>query len=180
MKQVAVHSAAVLKVPAGKGVPVKLEYKYAGEQINIEDFTDTHYVQSMTAFQLPSSAVVKSFKLEKPFVLNTKNEWKGFNFDYHITVEKKKTAMIIYHINLRVDKKSFVARVRFGTKFNKKSLTSFDTLDFAHCHGYVIKVLKEGEYTIDIDYKSSADNTFSPENTELDGEVVSMQVILLD
>jgi hypothetical protein len=180
VNEVGIHSGIVVKVQPGTTI-AKLEYKYPeGDNVSINEFSDTRFVQSMNAFQLPETAEVANYKLEKTLSLDTSNEWKGFELGANISLSKKKTILILYSINLKVDKASFAARVRFDTKFNKKSTVSNSGLDYTHAQGYVVKVLKAGKYTIDIDFKSDAKTTYDPQNSELDGQMVSLQVIQLD
>jgi hypothetical protein len=176
---IGVHSGIVLQVPPGS-TNLALEYKYDGEAVELNDFTDAHYIQSITAFQLPANTEVKNFKLDKPYVLDTSKEWKGFELDGEIQLLKKKTVLILYNINLKVDNAIFAARVRIGNKYNKKSIFTVSGQTFANAQGYVVKVLKPGKYTFDIDFKSNSQNIFDPANSELDGQVVSMQLVLLE
>lgn len=174
------HSAMAIKVQPGPTL-IAVDYKYNGGAVLLQDFTDPHYGQSITAIQLPDNTEVKDFKLDKPAVMNTNGEWKGFELEATIELKKKQTLLIIYNINLKVGAEAnFSARIRVDTKYNKKSVFTSADSEFATATGYVVKVMKPGKYNFDIDYKSTSQNTFNPETTELDGQVVHMQIILLD
>jgi len=173
------HSGIVLRVKPGN-TSVGVEYRYTGDQVQLQDFTDPHFVQSITAFQLPDSTQLKHFKLNNPTTLESAGEWKSFGLDASIELTKKQTVLIIYNINLKVDGATFLARVRMDSKYNKKSVFGSTGQVFATGQGYVVKVMKPGKYNFDIDYKSNAKNVFDPSNSELDGQVVHMQIILFN
>lgn len=173
------HAGAVISIKSGS-VSIGLEYRYNGESLSLQDFTDAHYVQSITAFALPKSTEVHNFKLKQTSQLNSNGEWKSFNLGANININKKKTVFFIYNINLKVDKANFAARIRMDSKYNKKSVFSANGLTFANAQGYVAKVLKPGSYNFDIDYKSDSQNTFEPSNSELDGQLVTLQIVLFD
>ena len=70
---------------------------------------------------------------------------------------------------------------KFNTnRYNKKSIYTVNGQNFANAQGYVVLVMKEGQYNFDIDFKSDSENTFNPDNSELDGQIVNLQVVLLD
>jgi hypothetical protein len=173
------HTGLVVQIQPG-ATNLSLEYKYDGDSVQLQDFTDNHYVQSITAFQLPESAEVKNYKLDKPYVLNTNGEWKGMDLEAEVEIKKRKTILILYNINLKVDNASFTSRIRIENKYNKKSIFTVAGQAFANAQGYVVKVLKPGKYNFDIDFKSNAQSTFDPANSELDGQIVNMQIVLLD
>ncbi len=173
------HAGVVVSVKPGS-VPIGLDYKYNGSSVLLQDFTDAHYVQSMTAFALPKSTEVHNFKLDKPFQLTTNGEWKSFDLGASLELTKKKTVFFIYNINLKVDNANFAARIRIDAKYNRKSVFTTNGQNFANAQGYVVKVMKPGKYNFDIDFKSDAKNTFDPSNSELDGQIVSLQLVLFD
>lgn len=173
------HTGVVVQIQPGN-TNLNLEYKYNGDSVQLQDFTDNHYVQSITAFQLPESAEVKNYKLDKPYVLNTDGEWKSMDLEAEVLLKKKKTILILYNINLKVDKATFTSRIRIENKYNKKSIFTVSGQEFANAQGYVVKVLKPGKYNLDIDFKSNSQSTFDPSNSELDGQIVNMQIVILD
>lgn len=178
-KQTTLHSALVYKLQQGNH-SVKLDYKYDGDKFTVDNFSDARYTQSIVAFKLPEQPIVNSYKLEKTFALDTKNEWKSFDLDAVLNINKKKTVLIIYSINLKVDNANFAARIRIDSRFNKKSTISNSGMAYTHCLGYVVKVLNPGKYTFDIDFKSNSSTIFNPENVELSGEIVNLQIIQLN
>jgi hypothetical protein len=176
---IGLHSGIVIKIQPGTSL-VSAEYKYDGDSLTIQDFTDSRYSQSFTAFELPENTVVKNYKISKPVVLNTNGEWRGMGFDANLELSKKQTVLILYNINLRVDDAYFSARVRVDTVFKKKSTFAISDQTFAFGQGYVASIMKPGKYNLDIDFKSNSKNTFNPETVEVDGQVANMQIILLD
>jgi hypothetical protein len=173
------HAGVVVNVKSGS-VPIFMEYKYNGDSILLQDFTDAHYIQSITAFALPKSTEVHNYKLDKPFQLLTNGEWRGFELGASLELKKKKTVLFIYNINIKVDNANFAARIRVDSKYNRKSVFTTNGQNFANAQGYVVKVMKPGKYNFDIDFKSDAQNTFDPSNSELDGQIVSLQIVLFD
>jgi hypothetical protein len=173
------HAGVVVSVKQGS-VPIFLEYKYNGDSILLQDFTDAHYIQSITAFALPKSTEVHNYKLDKPFQLATNGEWKSFDLSASLELAKKKTVLFIYNINIKVDNANFAARIRIGSKYNRKSVFTTNGQTFANAQGYVVRVMKPGKYNFDMDFKSDAQNTFDPSNSELDGQIVSLQIVLFD
>jgi len=177
--EIGVHNGKVFSLPNGDN-KVEVEYKYNGKSIAIEDTTNNKFVQSIYAFEFPEGTVVHNFKLEKPLTLNTNGDWKPMGIDGKFNLGSKKTALIIYHLNIMTKKKLFKARVRINNKFNKKSVILTEGLEYAYAQAYVLKVLKPGSYSLDIEYSSFAQNTFTPELAEVNNESVFMQVVLLD
>ena len=76
--------------------------------------------------------------------------------------------------------KLFKSRVRINNSYNKKSIIITEGLKYGYAHAYVAKVLKPGKYSLDLEYFSDSTNTFSPELSEINGESIYIQVILLD
>ncbi len=72
----------------------------------------------MVAFQLPESARVLTAKTEKPVPLQTNGEWKSLNCKFKLIVDKEKTVLIMYHLNVKVDNHQFSVRLRVNQKFN--------------------------------------------------------------
>ena len=177
--EIGVHNGKVFSLQGGDN-KVELEYKYSGESISIADTTNNKFVQSIYAFEFPEGTIVHNFTLEKPLTLNTNNDWKPMGIEGKFNIGAKKTALIIYHVNIMTKKKLFKARVRINNKFNKKSVILTEGLEYAYAQAYVVKVLKPGSYTLDIEYNSQAVNTFTPELAEVNDESVYMQVVLLD
>jgi hypothetical protein len=177
--EIGVHNGKVFALPSGDN-KVELEYKYNGESISIADTTNNKFVQSMYAFEFPEGTVVHTFKLEKPLTLNTNGDWRPMGIDAKFNLGKKKTALIIYHINIVTKQKLFKARVRMNNKFNKKSVILTEGLDYSYAQAYVVKVLKAGSYTLDLEYNSLAPNTFTAELAEVNNESVFVQVVLMD
>jgi len=181
-KIVGIHAAIVVKSNKTNN-NISVQYKYDGDQkVEIKDFTDNRFSQAITAFELPKSTEVHNFKVNSSKNLNTNGEWKSLYLDATIELKKLKTVLIIYNFNVNVDNKYFAARVRINQKFNKKSVFASKETKYACGQGYVPIVLQPGRYTIDIDYNSNSDNTFNPTSREEDlaGEVISMQIVLLD
>lgn len=177
--EVGVHNGNVFALQPGDN-KVEIEYKYTGESIALTDVTDNKYTQSIYAFELPDDAVINMYKLDKPIPLSTGNAWKPMGIDGKFNLTSKKTALIVLHINVKTSKKLFKARIRINNSFNKKSIILTDGLEYAYAHAYVAKVLKPGQYNIDIEYLGESPNTFSPELMEINGESIYMQVILFD
>jgi hypothetical protein len=177
--EIGVHNGKVFSLPGGDH-KVEVEYKYNGESISIADTTNNKFVQSIYAFEFPEGTVVHNFKLMKPLTLNTNGDWKPMGIDAKFNIAAKKTALIIYHLNIMTKQKLFKARVRINNKFNKKSVVLTEGLDYAYAQAYVVKVLRPGSYSLDLEYSSLAQNTFTPELAEVNSESVFMQVILLD
>jgi len=177
--EIGVHNGNVYSLQPGDN-KIEIGYKYSGQSISLSDVTDNRYVQAIYAFELPDDVIVNMYKLEKPVPLDTVGAWKPMQIDGKFTISSKKTALIIYHINIKTDMKLFKARVRINNSYNKKSIILTEGLKYAYAHAYVAKVLKPGQYNLDIEYLSESKNTFSPELSEVTGESVYMQVILLD
>ena len=118
--------------------------------------------------------------MDKPLSLDTKGSWKPMQMDGKFNLTAKKTALIIYHINVKTSKKMFKCRVRINNSYNKKSIILTEGLKYGYAHAYVAKVLKAGQYNLDLEYISDSPNTYSPELQEINGESIYMQVILLD
>lgn len=177
--EVGVHNGRVMTLPPGDN-KIELEYKYSGDSLSLTDITNNKFVQSIYAFSFPSNTLVHNFGLEKPLVLNSNKDWKTMGIDGKFSIPDTKTALIIYHINIKTKGKLFKARVRINAQFNKKSMIITEGLDYAYAQAYVVKVLKSGSYTIDLEYNSTSDLTFVPELREANNESIFVQVILLN
>lgn len=177
--EVGVHNGNVFNLQAGDN-KVEIEYKYTGQSISLSDVTDNKYTQAMYAFELPDDAIVNMYKLDKPIPLETAGAWKPMQIDGKFNLTSKKTALIIYHINVKTDKKLFKARVRINNSYNKKSIILTEGLKYGYAHAYVAKVLKPGQYNVDLEYLGESKNVYSPELSEVSGESIFMQVVLLD
>lgn len=177
--EIGVHNGKVFSLMPGDN-KVEIEYKYDGESLSIADTTNNKYVQSIYAFSFPDDTIIHNFKLEKPVTLFTNGDWKPMGIDGKLNLSSKKTALIIYHINIKTSQKLFKARIKINTKFNKKSIILTDGLEYAYTQSYVVKVLKPGNYNLDIEYSSLSKNVFTPELAEVNNESVFLQVVLLD
>jgi len=76
----------------------------------------------MVAFQLPETTIVHSTHAEKNISLSTKGEWKSLSTNIKIKLEKQKTVLITYNINIKVNNDAFSVRLKIvnagKTKFN--------------------------------------------------------------
>ncbi len=176
---IGVHNGNVFSLKPGDN-KVQIEYKYSGESISLNDFTDNKFSQAIYAFELPDNAVVNLYKLEKPISLEANDSWKPMGIEAKFNLATKKTAIIIYHLNIKTDKALFKARLRINNSFNKKSISLTEGLTYGYAHAYIAKVLKPGQYNLDLEYQSNSKNTYSPELGDVNGESIYMQVILLD
>lgn len=180
VSEVGVHNGNVFSLQPGDST-VEIEYKYSGASLSITDVTDNKFTQSLYAFELPDDAIVNMYKLvDKSLPLNTNGSWKPMGIDAKFNLSSKKTALIIFHINIKTSSKMFKARVRINNSFNKKSVIMTEGLKYAYSHAYVVKVLKSGQYSLDIEYVSNSKNNFVPELSEINSESVYLQVVLLD
>lgn len=132
----------------------------------------------MTAFQLPEGTIVTNYLLEKSINLDTKKGFKSFGLNANLNLEKAKTVLIIYNVNLKVDGEYFSIRLRQGNKFNRKSVISVKNLTYGRGQGYTVRVLKKGTYNFDLDYKSDSKTKY--EHELADSQIVSMQIIEMD
>merc|ERR1712032_194250 len=139
--EVGVHNGNVFALHPGDN-KVEIEYKYTGQSLDLTDVTDNKYTQAIYAFELPDEAIINMYKLDKPIPLDTKNSWKPMGIDGKFNLTSKKTALILYHINVKTSKKLFKARIRINNSFNKKSVIITEGLNYAYSHAYVEKVLK--------------------------------------
>lgn len=176
---IGVHNGNIYSLRPGD-TKVQIEYKFSGESKTLAEVTDNKYSQGIYAFELPQDADINLYKMDRSISLNTNNSWKPMGIDAKFTLATKKTAFIIYHINVKTDKKSFNARLRINNTFNKKSIIITEGLNYAYAHAYVAKVMKPGQYNLDLEYLSDSTNNFSPELGDLNGESIYMQVVLLD
>ena len=166
---------------------VKMDYKFEGEgkkynkfleNLTIDDFTDAHYTQSMIAFQLPENTVVNNFILDKSLPLNTQGGFKPMGLNASINLGEAKTILILFNVNLKADGEIFTVRLRMGNKFNRKSVMSMKDLNYGRAFGYVVRVLKKGSYTFDLDFKSDSKSSFNPETA--DSQNASLQIVEMD
>lgn len=176
---VGVSNGNVYALKAGDN-KIQIDYKFSGESLTLSDTTDNKYSQSIIAFELPKDADVKLWKLEKPITLNTTNTWKPMGIDAKFNLATKKTAIIIYHINVKTDKKLFKARLRINNSFNKKSIILTEGMTYGYAHAYIVKVLKPGQYAFDLEYESDSTNTYSPELGDANAESIYLQMVLMD
>ena len=132
----------------------------------------------MGSFQLPEGTVVNNYLADKSMSLDTKGGYKSFGLGASLNLDNDKTILIIYNVNLRVDAEFFGVRLRMGNKFNRKSVLSMKDLAYGRASGYVVRVLKKGNYSFDIDFKSDSKSNFNPETA--DAQVISMQIIEMD
>ena len=65
-----------------------------------------------------------------------------------------------------------------GNKFNRKSIISTKNLEYGRGIGYVVRVLKKGSYTFDLDYRTDSKESYNPDTA--DSQTVSMQIIEMD
>jgi hypothetical protein len=148
------------------------------EDITLSDFTDTHYSQSMVAFQLPDDVVVNNYSLDKSVNLDTQGNYSSFGLNVNLLLDKDKTVLFIYNVNLKVEGSVFTVRLRMGNKFNRKSVMSMKDIMYGRASGYVLRVLKKGSYNFDLDFKSDSKNSYNPETA--DSQNVSLQIIEFD
>jgi hypothetical protein len=181
VQDLGLHSAAAIKVPAKGKVEIKLEYKFTGDRLEINDPTQDKYAQSIIGLELPDNSKVHNFKAHSADAidLNTGNEWRELPIEASVNVDKKKSVIIIYSYNIKVDKKDFSMRIRIGNKYNKKSVISNSGLDYSFGTGYVIRSLLAGTHRITIDFKSNSENRFNPNSKSAD-EHVHLTAIELD
>lgn len=132
----------------------------------------------MTGFKLPEGSIVNNYILDKSMPLDTKGGFKSFGLQASLNTDKDKTVLIIYNVNLRTDNEYFSVRLRMGNKFNRKSILSMKDLTYGRGTGYIVRVLKKGQYSFDIDFKSDSKENFNPETA--DAQTVSMQIIEMD
>lgn len=116
--------------------------------------------------------------LDQQINLNSGGTYKVFGLKANVNLEKKKTILINYNVNLKVEKAFLSVRLKMGDRFNKKSILSVKDLTYGRASGYVVRVLQQGNYTFDLEYKSDSDTNFIPETA--DAQVVSMQIIEMD
>lgn len=144
----------------------------------INDFTDAHYSQSLVAFQLPENTVVNNYLLDKSLVLNTQGGFKPMGLNASLNLETNKTILIVFNVNLKSDGGFFTVRLRMGNKFNRKSVLSVKDINYGRAFGYVIRVLKKGNYTFDLDFSSDSKSMFNPDTK--DSSNASLQIIEMD
>ena len=132
----------------------------------------------MVAFQLPENTIVNNYVLDKSFSLNTGGGFKPFGMNASVNLETNKTVLIIFNVNMKADGGSFTVRLRMGNKFNRKSVISVKDLSYGRAFGYVVRVLKKGTYTFDLDFNSDSKSTFNPGTA--DSSVASLQIIEMD
>lgn len=178
LEQVGSHSARVMKFNTGSHL-IKCEYKFDGkEDITINNFTNPKYVQSLVAFELPANTIVKNYLLDRSISLNTNGGYKPFGFNANVKLDQDKTILIIFNVNLKANSSFFGVRVRMGSKFNRKSVISMKNMDYGRGIGYVVRVLKKGNYTFDLDYRTDSKENYNPDTA--DSQNVSMQIIEMD
>jgi len=172
------HSARVIKLNPGRHM-IKVDYKYEGdENLALTEFTDSHYTQSMVAFQLPDKTKITNFAVNQPISLDTGSGYKPMGIAATLTLDKKKTVLFLYNVNVKTDGGHFAVRLRMGNAYNRKSVMSVKDLTYGRAFAYVVRVLKKGAYTFDLDYSSSSKNQFNPETS--DASVASLQIVELD
>jgi len=172
------HAARVVKLNPGRHL-VKVEYKYeAEENLMVTDFTDAHYTQSLIACELPPNTVINNFAVETAFSLDTGSGYKPMGINATLNLTKKKTVLFLYNVNIKTDGGHFAVRLRMGNIYNRKSVMSVKDLTYGRAFGYVVRVLKKGIYTFDLDYSSSSKNSFNPDTS--DASVASLQIVELE
>lgn len=72
----------------------------------------------MIAFQLPEATKVLTARSDKPIRLLTKGEWKSLNCKQKLVLDKEKTILIMYNVNIKVNNEDFSLRLRINKKFN--------------------------------------------------------------
>ena len=132
----------------------------------------------MVAFQLPEGTLVNNYLLDKSMTLDTKGGFKSFGLNANLNLDKDKTVLIIFNVNLKADGEYFSIRLRMGNKYNRKSVITAKDLTYGRGQGYVVRVLKKGNYIFDLDFKSDSKGNFNPETA--DAQIVSMQIIEMD
>jgi hypothetical protein len=171
------HSARVMKLSGGKH-NINIEYKYEGSAFSLTDFTNPKYIQSLTAFELPQGTIVKNFNLDRSILLFSSGQFRSFGFNAKVNLTKRKTVLVIFNVNLKTNGTYFAIRVRMGRKYNRKSVISMKNLAYGRGLGYVVRVLTEGSYTFDLDYKTDSKESYNPDTS--DSQNVSMQIIEMD
>lgn len=132
----------------------------------------------MIAFQLPEKTVVNNYYLDKSIGLNTNSGFKAFGLNVNLNLTNSKTILFVYNVNLKTDGAKFTIRLRMGNKYNRKSVLTVKDLSHGRGVGYVVRVLKKGSYTFDLDFNSDSKNIFNPETA--DSQTVSLQVVEMD
>lgn len=179
------HAAIVVSLNHGNH-SVNLNYQLSeakrGEKNVIFGHDDPKFNQnqSFTAIELPEDVRVVSKSLDRPLLLYTKGNWKNTNmfdtdFRLNITAESQ-VVLFLYHINLNIKQTTFDMRLVIGKeKFSRRSFFSMSKLEHIGYQGYLVKMLKRGEYIVDLQYKSTSPSTFQPNGNDKQG--IHMQII---
>jgi hypothetical protein len=132
----------------------------------------------MVAFELPEKTVVNNFALDKSLNLNTNGGFKAMGLNANLNLTADKTVLFLFNVNLKADGGKFIVRLRMGNRFNRKSVVTVQDLTYGRASGYVVRVLKKGSYTFDLDFSCSSKSVFNPETS--DSSVASLQIIEME
>jgi len=183
------HCAYALNVEKGTQ-DLLIEYKYNDDNPLTTSPSDKNQVYSLTAFYLPSTAILENCKLDlkSKFV---EGRWKKLGFKKEITIppkREKSSVLILYHVNLSVYKRKLSMAISINEKRFKNNIATSNYTERANIQGYGVFLLKGGVYNIDLQYFLHADNgntskiDYDPSvgGQKSNDESISLQIILLD
>ena len=76
----------------------------------------------MVAFQLPSTTKLITAEATKSIALTTKGEWKSLGLKKKVNLDRQRTILIMYNVNLKINNEAFSVRLRINKKFNVSPL----------------------------------------------------------
>lgn len=175
---VGINSTTVVELFPGNN-QLGLKYMYVGNN-NIEltsSKEEGRYNQSIVAFQLPPSTKVNNFKANGPVNLAT-NSWMSFNLNAKLDLQNETHVMILYHLHIKVAGSPFSARLKVnGNKSFQSTVAHVEDEDFASVQGYLVKLLKPGQYEFDIEFLTKSQEQFDPASEPVDKQTVSIKLI---
>jgi hypothetical protein len=177
--EIGISNVNVIQLFPGNNT-ISVKYMYQGAQFTLISSNDQDkYNQSITAFKLPRGTKVRNFKITGPVNLNA-NSWTGLNLNAKISLSSKTHVMILFHLNVRIHKTDFSARLKVnGNKSFKSTLGHVKEEEYANIQGYMVKRLPAGDYDFDIEFINSSNEILQPNSEKIDNQTVSIKIIEL-
>lgn len=177
--EVGISNVNVIQLFPGNNA-ISVKYIYQGAPFTLISSNDQDkYNQSITAFKLPRATKVKNYKLTGPVNLSA-TTWTSLNINAKIQLASKTHIMILFHLNIKIHKTDFSARLKVnGNKSFKSTLGHVKEEEFANIQGYMVKRLPAGDYEFDIEFINSSNEILQPNSEKVDNQTVSIKIIQL-
>lgn len=94
---------------------MEMEYRFDGNDFQINDFSNEDFIQSIYAFQLPKDTKITSYFPISRVNLNTGVMWLPIPLKKaKITLDSEKSILFLFSFNVLVNNNKFVTRLKIN------------------------------------------------------------------